>query len=364
VIAEAGREDDRTASHSEDREVTAVVLARDRSYAVVGSGPVRSPWTFFIVPETLPYRLLAIVVVSGLFSVVVARYLSRPLRVLRDATRELAAGDLTVRVAHRLKGADGESLALGAEMDAMAERIQELLETQKRLLRDVSHELRSPLARLGTALELARRRSPPDAEPHFDRIERETERLNAMIGELLTLSRLDAGRGLEHVERVDFAVLVERIVEDAAFESEQYGSRVEIAPHGPCFVDGNEELLQRAVENVVRNAIRYTDPDTAVRVELGCGAHAEITVRDHGPGVPPESLTDIFKPFFRVGTDRARRTGGSGIGLAITQRAVLLHGGTATAKNADGGGLIVTLRLPTASPASQTRSSRVSAHAP
>jgi signal transduction histidine kinase len=297
--------------------------------------------------------------VSGIFSVVVARYLSRPLRVLRDATRELAAGDLTVRVSHRLKGADGESLALGAEMDRMAERIQELLETQKRLLRDVSHELRSPLARLGTALELVRRRSPADVEPQFDRIERETGRLNAMIGELLTLSRLDAGQGLERVERIDFAALVDQVVDDASFEAEQYGSRVEIGPHGACFVEGNEELLRRAVENVVRNAIRYTDADTTVQVELDCaGSQAEVRVRDHGPGVPAPLLTDIFKPFFRVGTDRARKTGGSGIGLAITQRAVLLHGGSVAAKNADDNGLVVTLRLPAASTARVTRASR------
>jgi two-component system sensor histidine kinase CpxA len=350
VIEEATRDDDRMATRVlDDNEITAVVLASDRSYAVVAIGPVRSPWFFFILPETLPYRLLAIVVVTGLVSVLLARYLSRPLRVLRDATKELAAGNLAVRVTHRLKGADGETLALGEEMDRMAERIQALLEAQKRLLRDVSHELRSPLARLGTALELVRRRSPPDVEPAFDRIERETERLNVMIGELLTLSRLEAEQGLEQSERVDFAALVEQIVDDAAFEAEQYGAHVEMSQHGSAVVLGNAELLSRAVENVVRNAIRFTEPGSTVRVDLENPAgFAELRVRDHGPGVPAQALVDIFKPFYRVGDDRARGTGGSGIGLAITHRAVLLHGGTVVAKNAEGGGLVVTVRLPDA----------------
>jgi two-component system sensor histidine kinase CpxA len=347
VIDEARREEDRMASRTGDKEVTAVILARDPSYAVVATGPVRSPWFFFIVPETLPYRLFAIVAVTGVLSVVLARFVSRPLRVLRGATRELAAGDLSVRVSPRLKGADSETLALAVEMDRMAERIHELLETQKRLLRDVSHELRSPLARLGTALELVRRRSPPDVEPAFDRIERETERLNAMIGELLTLSRLEAGQGLERTERIDFGELVAQIVGDAAFEAEQYESHVALGSHGPCFVEGNAELLRRAVENVVRNAIRFTDAGSTVQVDLDCaGPRAELRVRDHGPGVPPQALTDIFKPFYRVGNDRARRTGGSGIGLAITHRAVLLHGGAVVARNADDRGLVVTVTLP------------------
>lgn len=347
IVDEARREDDRMASRTGDREVTAVILERDPSYAIVATAPARSPWFFFILPETLPYRLLAIVVVTGLLSLVLARFVSHPLRVLRGATREMAAGDLSVRVTPRLKGADSETLALAAEMDSMAERIHELLETQKRLLRDVSHELRSPLARLGTALELVRRRSPPDVEPHFDRIEREIERLDTMIGELLTLSRLEAGQGLERVERVDFAALVEQVVDDASFEAEQYEAQVAMGSRSTCFVEGNAELLRRAVENVVRNAIRFTDAGSTVQVDLDCAGHrAELRVRDHGPGVPAEALGDIFKPFYRVGNDRARRTGGTGIGLAITHRAILLHRGTVTAKNADDHGLVVTIRLP------------------
>ncbi|WP_437604999.1 ATP-binding protein [Sorangium sp. So ce834] len=347
VEERARRSADGIAVEVGERELVAVVLRRDPSFVAVATGPVRSPWMFFIVPETLPLRLLAIVVVTGLVAVFLARYLSRPIHILRGATQRMAAGDLSVRVARRLAGADGETLALGRDMDRMAERIEELLETQRRLLRDVSHELRSPLARLNISLELVRRRSPPDVEPAFDRIERETERLNGMIGELLTLSRLESARGMERPERFDLTALVEQLVDDAALEAEQQGCSVELGARDACSLDGNEELLRRAIENVVRNAVRFTEAGTTVRIDLSCsGGVAEVRVRDRGPGVPEAALGDIFKPFYRVDDHRARGAGGTGIGLAITQRAVLLHGGEVEARNAEGGGLEVALRLP------------------
>lgn len=351
VAEEARRAGDGVAVRVGDAELLAFPLGRDPSYTVVATGPVRSPWMFFIVPETLPYRLVAIAAVTGLFSVLLARYLTRPIRVLRGATQRMAGGDLSVRVAPQLQGADSETLALGRDMDRMAERIEALLESQRRLLRDVSHELRSPLARLNIALELVRRRSPPDVAPTLDRMEREAERLNAMIGELLTLSRLESGQGLERPEPVDLAALVEAVVDDVAFEAEQHGTGVALGAAAACSLDGSEELLRRAIENVLRNAVRFTEPGTKVHVDLErAGDVAELRVRDHGPGVPAHALDDIFKPFYRLGDDRARSSGGSGIGLAITHRAVLLHGGEVRAENADGGGLLITLRLPTRPP--------------
>jgi signal transduction histidine kinase len=345
--AEARRSPDGVVLRTGAEARAAVVLRRDPSVTAVFVGPARSPWRFFILPETLPHRLLAIVAVTGLVSFFLARYLSRPVRALRGATQQVAAGDLSVRVSPRLRGADSETLALGRDMDRMTERIEELLAAQRRLLRDVSHELRSPLARLRIALELVRRRSPPDVEPAFDRIERDMERLDAMIGELLTLSRLESGQGIESPGPVDLEALVEQVVDDVAFEAEQHGARVEITARAPCILDGSEELLRRAVENVLRNAVRFTEPGSTVDVALERTAGAaELRVRDRGPGVPPESIEAIFKPFYRVGSDRARDSGGTGIGLAITHRAVALHGGTVTAENAEGGGLQITARLP------------------
>lgn len=329
-----------------ERELLAVVLPREKRYVAVSSAPVRSPWAFFLVPETLPYRLLAIVAVTGIAAALLARYLSRPVALLRRATQAMAAGDLSVRTSGELRAADRETQALGRDLDRMAERIELLLESERRLRRDISHELRSPLSRLNIALELVRRKAAEDALPAFDRIERETERLNTMIGELLTLNRLESERSIRR-EDVDVDKLVDEVVADARLEAEPRGTSIALSRQGPAAVRGDAELLRRAFENVLRNAVRFTEPGSSVEVNLaGDTSGLEIDVRDHGPGVPESMLDEIWKPFYRVETDRSRALGGSGIGLAITHRAVLLHGGRVAAKNAAGGGLVVSLHLP------------------
>ena len=335
-----------TAFETNERELLAVVLPREGSYVAVSSAPVRSPWAFFLVPETLPYRLLAIVAVTGVAAALLARYLSRPVALLRRATQAMAAGDLSVRTAGELRGADRETQALGRDLDRMAERIELLLESERRLRRDISHELRSPLSRLNIALELVRRKSPEDALPAFDRIERETERLNTMIGELLTLNRLESERSIRR-EDIDLEKLVEEVVGDARLEAQPKATTITLAARGPAVVRGDGELLRRAFENVLRNAVRFTEPGSSVNVTLaGDATGVEIKVRDRGPGVPESMLDEIWKPFYRVETDRSRALGGSGIGLAITHRAITLHGGRVAATNASDGGLVVRLHLP------------------
>jgi two-component system sensor histidine kinase CpxA len=330
----------------EENEYTAVVLARDPRYVVVSEAPVWSRWMFFIVPDTLPYRLIAIVLVTGLVAALLARYLSGPIARLRRATQQMAAGDLSVRVAGQLVRADGETQALGRDLDAMAERIAALLDSERRLRRDISHELRSPLTRLNIALELIRRRSPEDLAPAFDRIERDTARLDAMIGELLTLNRLEV-EGSPRGEPIELVALAKSVVDDAAIEAERRGSRLILRAGEACTLNGDRELLRRALDNVVRNAIRFTTTGEPVEVELACDVErATLRVRDHGPGVPADALDKIWKPFYRVEGDRARNTGGTGLGLAITEQAVTLHGGKVRAENHSGGGLVVTLELP------------------
>jgi two-component system sensor histidine kinase CpxA len=330
----------------DESEHAAIVLSRDPRYVVVSEAPVWSRWMFFIVPDTLPYRLLAIVLVTGLVAVGLARYLSEPIGRLRLATQRMAAGDLSVRVAGQLTSADQQTQALGRDLDAMAERIQALLASERRLRRDISHELRSPLTRLNIALELIRRRSSEDLAPAFERVERDTARLDAMIGELLTLNRLEA-EGIERAEPIELGTLARSVVEDTAIEAELRRSRLVFRAGESCTLQGNRELLRRAIENVVRNAIRFTPEGEPVEVELSCGAgRATLRVRDHGPGVPHEALDKIWRPFYRVEGDRARHTGGTGLGLAITEQAVTLHGGEVRAENHPGGGLQVTLELP------------------
>jgi two-component system sensor histidine kinase CpxA len=233
----------------------------------------------------------------------------------------------------------------------MAERIEALVDAQQRLLRDISHELRSPLARLNVALELARQRSGENPGNALDRIERESERLNELISELLTLTLLESGT--EKIEKapIDIEDLIESVVEDSNFEARDRNRLVQIITSRKVMVNGSEEMLRRAVENVVRNAIRYTDESTAVEVsllvqEMDGQQVAVIRVRDHGPGVPEAALSKMFKPFYRVEDDRGRLTGGTGIGLAITERSIQLHGGTITVSNATDRGLAVEMMMP------------------
>jgi signal transduction histidine kinase len=344
----AAAEPDHSVYKVGDSEWGAVVMSRDPRYVVVSEGPVFSRWLFFIVPDTLPYRLLAIVLVTGLVAVLLARYLSAPVARLREATQQMAAGDLSVRVAGQLVHADRQTQALGRDLDAMAERIAALLDSERRLRRDISHELRSPLTRLNIALELIRRKSSAELAPAFDRIERDTARLDQMIGELLTLNRLEA-EGIASRERVDLPALAQSVVDDAGIEAERQGASLALRVQEPAIVQGNRELLRSAIENVVRNAIRFTRPGLPVELTLGRDAErVTLRVRDHGPGVPAEALESIFKPFYRVEGDRARNTGGTGLGLAITERAVTLHGGSVRADNHAAGGLVVTLELPVA----------------
>ena len=222
-----------------------------------------------------------------------------------------------------------ELASLAADFDEMAEKIQSLVDSQRRLLGDISHELRSPLARLNVALELARQRSGAEATSALERIQREAENLNEMIGQLLALTRLESGA--EEIRKTDFDLktLVSEIVKDADFEARGRNRTVKLESPERCPMVGNEQLLRRAIENVIRNAVQYTPEGTEVEVNLTCKQpNAVITVRDHGAGVPENALAEIFRPFYRVDDARDREAGGVGLGLAIAERAVRLHGGS------------------------------------
>jgi two-component system sensor histidine kinase CpxA len=224
--------------------------------------------------------------------------------------------------------------------------LRALLESHRELLRDVSHELRSPLARLQIALGLARR---PNAnlEQEFDRIEQETGRLDELIGEILSLSRLDDPARRLSAEAVNLEELLETLIDNARVEAEPRSIRIQLHAPGAPSIEGDRELLFRALENVLRNAVRFS-PDGAV-VELAVERteqEAVIRVTDHGPGVPPASLERIFEPFFCVAQARDRDSGGYGIGLAITARVAALHGGSVGARNNPDGGLQVAMHLP------------------
>mgnify|MGYP002350587806 FL=1 len=261
------------------------------------------------------------------------------------------SGDLSARVGEGLLQHRGEVADLGRDVDRMAERIEGLVNAHQRLVRDVSHELRSPLARLNVALELARQTAGPALSAPFDRIDRESERLNELISQLLMLTKLESGSAAVQRERIDLSELVEAVRHDADFEARGSGGSVKTISAESILLLGSRELLRQALENLVRNAVRYTAEGSSVEISLtrkesSGRSWAHLAVRDYGPGVPESELYDIFRPFYRVNDARERQSGGSGVGLAISDRAVKLHGGVLRAFNAPGGGLVMEMELP------------------
>ncbi len=295
-------------------------------------------------PGTQVAVLSIAIFAAAVMSLLLARYVSSPVVRLQKASRSLAAGALDTRVGAPFTRRGDEVGTLARDFDAMAERIQELVTAKETLLRDVSHEFRSPLARIRLALALAERRAGAASQPDLARIEREAERLDALVGQVMTLTRLrttDAPR--RDLVRLD--TLVGEVVDDARFECPD--AKVEYAPANEVSLRGDADGLKSAIENVVRNALTYGDRSKPIEVRLDGGAGA-VTVRvlDRGPGVPAPELERIFEPFYRTDKSRDHRQDGQGIGLAITARVTELHGGRVTAQNRAEGGLEIAIELP------------------
>lgn len=357
--------------------------AQGRKFAYLVRGTYPSH-VYIPYREELP-RLLISLIISVLVTFGITMMITRPIGSLREAARKLAGGDLRARVPWpkgKAKRKTGDELwGLVYDFNEMADRLESLVDAQMLLLRDVSHELRSPLARLSVALELAREEAQPGADElaqpamqeQLDRIERETGRLNTLIGQLLSLSHLESTTRLPERLRVSLGDVVQQLLPDMDYEARRRNCGVSFAngrhagekaasqtpaeskgeTEGETEVLGSPELLGRAVENVIRNAIAYTAEGTSVEIQLYSerrlgSRFAVLEVRDQGPGVPEAALKSIFRPFYRLDLSRQRSTGGYGVGLAITERAVRLHGGAVTARNAKEGGLIVEMRLPLA----------------
>ena len=306
-------------------------------------------WFFYIVPRVrvgswflLPEH--AFVMAAGvLLCYWLALYLTSPVRKLEKAVERFGRGDLSARVGSNRGDELGQ---LARTFDRMAGRIETLLTAERRLLLDISHELRSPLARLGVAVELAR--SGDDANAALNRIQKESDRLNALVGQLLQVTRAEGDpSSLRHAPlRLD--ELVQQLVDDSSIEAAAHGCELKYEKREPVTVAGDPELLRRAVENVIRNAIRYAPRETAVEVSLARhDGKAVVGVRDQGSGVPEEALPRLFDAFYRVEGDRDRASGGTGLGLSIARRAMELHKGSIRARNAEPG-LEVEMELPVA----------------
>lgn len=304
-------------------------------------------WFLFVIPHARLVRWFLLpqhwwmMAASVFFCYLLAYYLTHPVRQLQRAVERFGRGDLSARAAPRRHDELGD---LGRTFDRMADRIQTLMAAERRLLLDISHELRSPLARLRVAVELAR--SGQDREAALNRIDKEAERLNALVAGLLQVTRAEGDPASLHRQPVRLDQLLRELVSDASLEAQARASEVRLADTQPVTVEGDAELLRRAVENVMRNAIRYTPAATAVEVSLeAASGRAVVRIRDYGPGVPEQALPHIFDAFYRVETDRGRASGGAGLGLSIARRAVELHKGAIRARNAQPG-LLVEIELP------------------
>jgi two-component system sensor histidine kinase CpxA len=288
------------------------------------------------------HDLSMFLIAGGIFCYVISSYLTKPLNRLAQAAASIAEGHLETRVEPGLKNRRDEIAELARNFDRMADRIEALVSGQRRLLGDVSHELRSPLARLIVALGLAKQGPAEETAENLERIGVEARRLDTLIGQLLTLTRIDSGADRGAPVRFDLTNLVQEVASDADFEARARNRRVVLKQIDTCTATGYEELMRSAVENVVRNAVRHTAEGTAVEISLQNGQRILLTIRDYGPGVPEQMLPEIFLPFRRVNPENHD---GAGLGLAIAQRAVRIHGGTVSARNAPGGGLVVEVDL-------------------
>jgi two-component system, OmpR family, sensor histidine kinase CpxA len=322
-----------------------------RRYALVMQVPGGVLDAVMRTPGIYALRFGVALAVAGLVCYALAWYLTAPIVSLRGTTRRIAGGAFGTRVDRRLSRRRDEVGELGRDFDTMADRFESLLAAERRLLSDISHELRSPLGRLSVALGIARRRYGYEPDDPLERIERETVEMDEMIGHLLELARLEHERSSFARDEVDLGRLAEEVVTDCDFEAQEGGRAVRLVQVEECTVAGDERPLRSALENVIRNAVRYTPEGREVEVALGGETiggdrYARIRVRDFGPGIPEAQLSDVFRPFYRVADSRDRESGGVGLGLAIVERAVRHHGGRVKAMNAEGGGLEVEILLP------------------
>lgn len=327
-----------------------IELADGREYWLIPDFEGATLRRFISRPRVMAVPLVLAALVGGLVCLLLARYLVSPIERLRRATQAYASGDFTQRVSPALGERRDEIADLAHAMDDMAERLDAMLESQRALLRDVSHELRSPLARVQAALGLARQRG--GAESELDRIEKEAERLNDLIGAILAFSRLESGVRTPAREPVDLDQLLKEAVDNANLEASPRRVAVHLEHIAQAPFLGDPLLLHSALDNVLRNAVRHAPENSTVDVSLtedtddADKGDYVVRVRDHGPGVPEDMLERIFEPFVRVNTAQTTQSGGVGLGLAIARRAVKAHTGSMGATNHAGGGLLVTIRLP------------------
>ncbi len=332
-------------SYRPSRAAPQIVAADGSLYTVLLSPRRPSIFGALSLPGISLTILGIALIVSAITSWWLAQHLSAPIRRIQAGARALASENLNIRVSDGLERRRDEVAVLARDFDAMADQLRANRTATTQLLRDISHELRSPLARMRVALGLARQ-PPADVTRQLDRLEREIERLDSMISQVLKLARLHGANARIEKESFELDEVIEEVVRDANFEGAVKHCTVNVQGSAKAAILGNRELLRSAIENVLRNAVRYSPTETPVDVSIARERSGlEIAIADHGPGVPPGDLERIFEPFYRVAESRDRDSGGEGIGLAITAQVMKAHGGAARARNTPGG-FEVLLSLP------------------
>jgi len=299
------------------------------------------------VPGDILWTLKLGTIFSAFVCLLIAHYLTKPIERLRDATHELARGNLDIRAGENLGTRKDEIADLVRDFDIMAGELRNQIQSERNLLSGVSHELRSPIARMRLALTIARYANEPERNEMLNRIEQDTVQLDSMLERILTVARLESGQLQPHFTLIDLNDVIDDVLHDANFEAAATGATITYHGTGEIKVTGDARLLHSAVENLVRNAMFYSGREGKIEVTLAkVNDNAVITVRDNGPGVPDAALPLLFKPFYRVDDSRGTTTGGMGLGLAIVRNAVAVHGGSTVARNIVPHGLEVELQLP------------------
>lgn len=284
---------------------------------------------------------LSALLVSLLFSAMLARYLVRPIQILRDGLHQVALGQFDTQIGLDMGKRSDEMGELGRDADSMATQLKQLMGSQKRLLHDISHDLRSPLARLQVAVGLTRQ-DPGRIDEMLNRMEHEADRLDNMLSEVLTLARLESGVPQPQEDYLDLVALLQSLVDDTQFANPDHPLALHLLVEGECLLPCRGELLWRAFDNLLRNAVQHTPAGSQISLQLEATAsHYLIRLQDTGPGIPDELMQEVFEPFHHAGNTR-----GHGLGLAIAKRAIEAHGGRILAENALSGGLIVKVLLP------------------
>lgn len=323
-----------------------VTSESQRRYVIFSHVPTRARHQKFLIDrmtETMPIFLL----VTAVFCYGLARYMVKPISELSEASRNFARGDLSARASKSAESRLDEIGELTVDFNDMANKIETLIRSQRRLFSDISHELRSPLARLQVTVELLQKKLKNSDQPMLERIEKEIGRMNSLIEEVLSYSRLETGNFEENRQEINLGELMNKVCSDADFEATARNCRVKLTLNAEPTIKCIDGLIERAVENLLRNAVRYSPDNAVVEAELSVkDDKIIISVNDKGPGVPEEEIARLFAPFYRYQEDRDRKTGGTGLGLAIARRAIQLHKGDIHLQNRPKGGLSATITLP------------------